>query len=909
MKVAGLLQKLLLALVLGVVCLVFLMQEDSTIQTMIGKRLIAAFESAGECRVQGAVERLNLFSPYIVFKDVVVRPKNATSSWHWQAERATIAMSWWHFLRYGSIDINVILDDVHAASAISSKVDFFDHISALGRPATSDVQIFLQGIDIHRATFEGAHTNGMQLQLHFDSHSKSIAHAFKTRLFLYDGTLADARVQYLSGVQGNVTLDAQHGTIIAVDMPCKVMQLPSAVRDCRITGTWQQSQGDFLLVNHEKTFSVASHLSLRDADDQHMTFDAHVPARTLAEVIGGTSFATMPLDGLCDIHAKMNLAAAQRGDMHGHMTVATMAFKTEPLACTSRVTFNRKHAAWKGGIVCTGKDGQAGGGTWGWDEKLHTGFLAFTNTTTLAVPLCSDWEIKPKACVAKLLCEQGGKVSASMNGTAFNKKSQATMIVSGSGVTAKNAFTVTGKVNTMPYEVKGSVEPWQIQAVTCMDAAGKKLLDMQSLPHDTKRLTGVVSIPVVRDVVQATCGYDIQGQGELAVRLLMGDTLTAQLHLKDGTIRLPRTYNFINSFDAVVDVDYAQRSLAVSGVHCGLHRGSITCDYARVVFDKDYRLSFVYAPLLMHHCLLNFHKDLFAVLSGHAVVRKQEGKLPYLQSKLIIEQAQLKENILSDVFQKDLFYSAGSALGASHTDIACDITIETQDLIRVKTSFLETQAKVALTIGNTLRSPEVSGSLQLVSGTLFFPYQPLYITRGSLYFLPHQLNDPVIEFVAKNKIKKYNVSLHVTGSLANHTVRLEASPPLTEQQIVALLLVGSTEESLSMVMPTLIMNNITNLLFGKDQANVHDYFKNMLRPFKYIHLVPSFTDHTGRGGLRGAVEIDVNDRWHALVQKNFSLSEDTRVEVEYMMSDDVSLRGIRDERRDLGAEVEMKWKF
>ncbi|HSW73731.1 MAG TPA: translocation/assembly module TamB domain-containing protein, partial [Candidatus Limnocylindria bacterium] len=152
-------------------------------------------------------------------------------------------------------------------------------------------------------------------------------------------------------------------------------------------------------------------------------------------------------------------------------------------------------------------------------------------------------------------------------------------------------------------------------------------------------------------------------------------------------------------------------------------------------------------------------------------------------------------------------------------------------------------------------------------------------------------------------------SLHVTGSLANHTVRLEASPPLTEQQIVALLLVGSTEESLSMVMPTLIMNNITNLLFGKDQANVHDYFKNMLRPFKYIHLVPSFTDHTGRGGLRGAVEIDVNDRWHALVQKNFSLSEDTRVEVEYMMSDDVSLRGIRDERRDLGAEVEMKWKF
>ena len=101
------------------------------------------------------------------------------------------------------------------------------------------------------------------------------------------------------------------------------------------------------------------------------------------------------------------------------------------------------------------------------------------------------------------------------------------------------------------------------------------------------------------------------------------------------------------------------------------------------------------------------------------------------------------------------------------------------------------------------------------------------------------------------------------------------------------------------------------MIFAADHSSsrLDRSFKGLFNPLKHIHLVPSFTDQTGRGGLRGAVEIEVNDRWRALIQKNFSLTEDTRFEVEYSLSDDVTLRGIRDERRDLGGVVEMRWKF
>jgi hypothetical protein len=152
--------------------------------------------------------------------------------------------------------------------------------------------------------------------------------------------------------------------------------------------------------------------------------------------------------------------------------------------------------------------------------------------------------------------------------------------------------------------------------------------------------------------------------------------------------------------------------------------------------------------------------------------------------------------------------------------------------------------------------------------------------------------------------------LYAHGTLQDHHVLLDASPALTEEQIVSLLLVGSPEESLSAVVPALIMQNLKVALLGSGTGSsfLDSYFKQSRMPFS-IHLVPSFTDQTGRGGLRGGLEFLVNDRWRALIQKNFSLSEDTRFELEYAFSDDVGLRVIRDERRDLGGELEMRWKF
>ena len=224
---------------------------------------------------------------------------------------------------------------------------------------------------------------------------------------------------------------------------------------------------------------------------------------------------------------------------------------------------------------------------------------------------------------------------------------------------------------------------------------------------------------------------------------------------------------------------------------------------------------------------------------------------------------------------------------------------------------MNTSANLDLVIKNKIFDPQLSGKIDFLSGTLAFPYKPLNITKGSMYFLQNQTADPLIELVASNKINKYNVTMYVSGSLQNYNISFESSPPLSEEQIIALLISGSVQESLNLAAPALIMQSLKDSLFGSGESKfgVKNYLGKILNPFKNVRLVPSFVDQTGRGGLRGTLEVDINERTRASVEKNFSLSEDTRFELEYLLADDVAVRGVRRENGDIGGEVEMRWKF
>jgi len=236
--------------------------------------------------------------------------------------------------------------------------------------------------------------------------------------------------------------------------------------------------------------------------------------------------------------------------------------------------------------------------------------------------------------------------------------------------------------------------------------------------------------------------------------------------------------------------------------------------------------------------------------------------------------------------------------------------------IRAKTPTLETNASLNLRVNyskssSVINIPQLTGNIKLDGGFLRFLQNKLRIDYGKIEFVANQMNDPIIDLIAKNRINKYMVSLQASGSLQKPTILVESTPELTEEQVLSLLLSGSENYKLQTDLLALIEQNLYNIVLGSKTtfSQSANLLQKITRPLKYIQISPDFTDQSGRGGIKGTINVNVNDQVKAQLQKNFNLQDDFSVQLEYLLSDDVNVRAIKDQRGELGAEVELRLKF
>jgi len=401
------------------------------------------------------------------------------------------------------------------------------------------------------------------------------------------------------------------------------------------------------------------------------------------------------------------------------------------------------------------------------------------------------------------------------------------------------------------------------------------------------------------------------GTGMLSfVGTYVPEGISVIVDLNNAALRIPSTYNLIKSAHARCIFMMHEWCCEIQDLEVQFYKGSITAQKSKIYFDNTGAVVWGSAPILLHHCFVSWQKDIFMQFSGACLVHYAKGTGVSCKSYLMLERSYIRGNILAPEFQKKILSSTANS-SQSMPAITIDILIHSREPVSVKTPFLDAAAHITLALQGTLPHIDGSGEIKLMQGKLKFPYKPLYVTEGTLYFLPGQLYDPHIELTAKNSIKKYSVGMSIRGTIKEPVLSFESSPMLEEPQIITLLLGGSEDGSLYFAMPEMIMLSLKNMLFGSAESSskVAHYFKKLLRPLENIRIVPSFTDQSGRGGVRGSLVVEVNDRWRGFIEKNFNLSEDVKFGVEYDISDDASIRGVRDERGDIGGEIEMRWKL
>lgn len=902
-------KQLVFSWLIGLCAVGYYAQYDPMVKQYVLSRFLDQFAAALECRVHGRIESFSYNQ--ICVSDLKVSPKEP-ANWYWKADKFQLSFSLKELLLYGTLDLSVEIAHLDAYSQVHEEsLCIGSHLYTMFKGPQLSMYTFLKNVSCL-----GAHirVEDVQKQRHFmlqlDCRAKKIDNLLKSTIDLYDGSLHAYDRQLFKSVSGSLQLDSFDGQP-TIDVCVKgaasfeIPQLGAQVTPCYISGAWHHNRGSFSLKNVDHSFAIDPILIKKEAGVLHASLEAKMPISYIVHMCNNDNTDNR-LQGNCSVQAKIE---ARDDDIryNGHIVGQRVSWQDIEVCSLAKITFEKKEDI-SGGMYVQRTSGACFGGAWTCTDQ---GALQaeMKNNARLTFSPKHDWQMLPEDLFLRAERSCDGLYRLFYNGKATQVKTQQHITSAGSITIADHDVTIQGNIDEAWYDLKGF---WDTGfALQTFKYTNNEQTLAEVKKNEDGSYHGLMHVHCVKDILKRRMQYDLQGEGLFDIAITPRNGLChMQVHLHDGTIRLPRTYNFMDGFDCSVMLDLHNKRCVVSDLVCTLHNGALCSKRIEAALSDDLSLRFAYAPLLIDRCLLNIEKELFAVISGSILLSKKQDTGTRLKGALIIDRAQLKENLFSEVFQKQMRSYTSYSFDTRDDDLQCDIAVKTRHPVRVQTPFLQTDARIDLHIRNKIRDPQVVGSIHLAGGQLHFPYKPLYITQGALHFMPGKLDDPLIELEAKNTIKKNAIRLHASGSLHNHHVSLEACPTLTEEQIISLLLVGSQEESLNIVMPALIMQNIKSMLFGHDQSsNMSKYFGKLFKPFKRIHLVPSFIDQSGRGGLRGAIEIELSERCRAVIQKNFSLTEDTRFELEYMVSDDISARVTRDIRRDLIGEVEMRYKF
>jgi hypothetical protein len=905
MRIIQLVFKIFLSLVFGLSLALAWFQFDERFIALANRNTEKVFEQQLNCQFNGRVKRLNLFYLNIDFEDVRVVPLDAHKNWSWNTEHMTMRLSLLEYLYYGAFGLHVNLAGLRAFSGIKKGMPtVYGHLSDLFAGANFGVPIVFQSVAIvDGKLLVQDEQEKIKFVCCWNNNADKAGKDFKTKFYVSDTSLTIKDKKVFEDFRGQITFDSMHCNRfirVSIDTMVSFSQLPDEQKDCYFMGSWNKNVGSFVLYNPDRTFSFVPITLASYKDSLIVNAEGVVLAEYIKRLYAPEIEQTV--NGMCTVKISGDLYSS----LYGNICVQNFGYQKYTIDELSSDFIYTKDL-WRG-TVAGKKSASCIAGLWHWSNKQEQGAIRLMNKTVLPFWAKDYWECTAGKTAIQGLFKKDGTGKLFYTTILENKKTDHQINSSGTIISKKDVLEISGLVGDASYQSTLLKDPLWIKELIYKDSSKKKLFSLSTTKKNQYVIIADCSSAqmLARDLL----GWDITGYGTFKSLVTFDyPKMRGNLSFKNGAIRPVGMYNFISDITTDFSGDLKTKTAALQDTSITLHQGAITSSKTSCFWNPDGSLLALHCPIQFHNCFLNLKKSLYAICTGASVLQLGSGVQQRLDGFIVLDKSQFKENIFALQTQQNALQAL--PVQDMFTEMQINFGVSTQTPLLVSTSHLQTQAVLDCLITGCLRGPEVQGSLQLRGGSFVFPAHTLDISQGKITFLPAYADDPHLELTAQARIKKYLVKLTIGGTIKDPEVFLQSTPMLSEEQIVMLLFTGSEHESFNIMVPSLVMRNIETVLFGpsKTLTQAPASFASWLKPLEKVTFIPRFNDQSGRGGFKGVLEVEVSKRLRAVLEKDFSLAEDTAAEIEYLASDDVSFKINRDERGDIGAEMEMRFKF
>lgn len=893
-----LLVKLPAAFLLGCVVSLGFMQNDPWLKNLLERRIVSSVSTIIGEAFHLKVDGIDLLRGEIWMRDLA--SSSSTKAWSLTCPQVLLSISWLSWFKGTGFDATIAFDrpalyTKYTQGSLAVAEPFF---ALLNAPFTVPLTLVRCSSTGSLATLEGP---SGELVVHCATTTAIESHNVVTQLLASDGYVRHQKNLLAEHLTGRLTIDApRDDSPYLCTLKCTGMRPSGIGTDVPYTLYLRYAQG--LGSCHCRS------------DDGSFSFEARTLKNTPEGTEGEVSL-TGNLGGIGSflVNDPAVCAATGTGSFAGKVRISdagyTYAGQAQIEDAQYRgITLSSAHVKLEGTekeVQVTISDaetsgiGLKGSLTGRFESNEVSGSLSFVHPYK-GIPRC----VLEKGRTTIYYKDNVLKAEFKADCTLFESSK---LPLRGSLTTDFRMAKIVGTAGGNPVHCEFEWSPFTLKKFTVSDPLHQKRIVLHKDADASEgALTGMVDGLILKKLVYALTGQQLSGTIEAQIRTSQAkEGQRIEFTMKDASLKIPGTYTVIKDISGRIEVDSARRCIKVHDLMIAMHKGFAWSSCATFCFSETGEFSSAHVPLQCKDLLISKQKELFGTISG-GITLTYAANAWRCTGVLLIENAHLRSNLLSSQVQKDLMKA--TTIAPEGRDIDLDIRVQSRSPLKVQTSFLTTDAHLDVKLTGKASSPRIEGVIELAHGSFDFPYKPLFVTHGKIILAPHQADGPTINLMAKNKIRAYTVTMNVSGTLQQPQVQFEASPQLSEEGIITLLLSGSDHGSLSAAMPRVIMEQIEDVIFGSEEklSAAQQFLKSLLTPLKNVRIVPK---GAAQDDLQAVLEVDINDRLRAKAQNNLTLSDDTQLELEYTVSDDVTVKAVRDQEGSLGGEVEMRWKF
>ncbi|MGZ9133501.1 MAG: translocation/assembly module TamB domain-containing protein [Candidatus Deferrimicrobiaceae bacterium] len=245
--------------------------------------------------------------------------------------------------------------------------------------------------------------------------------------------------------------------------------------------------------------------------------------------------------------------------------------------------------------------------------------------------------------------------------------------------------------------------------------------------------------------------------------------------------------------------------------------------------------------------------------------------------------------------------------------IRLDLEVLADGTIHVKNNLGEGDIKGEFKVVGDTSRVVLLGAFDVTEARIDYRGNRYELLRGSLEFQDPRRNNPRLDFRAETKKGNVTVTVSVSGTLEKYEVDLSSDPPYSKNDIVSLLSLGVTSETLGGAGGAVSATQAAAFVLGPYTGRVEEGFRNVIGLDKFA-IEPAYSSTDQSFEPRFIVGKSFGERISVSVSTNVGTTAETSSVAEFKVFENVYLQGgwrsaTTTQEGDLGADVKFRYRY